>query len=151
MKLLEALNTAKETDLEEIQGLITDKESEIDAIKAVHRILVAKFHGKPVRGKRSAAGAASANGDAPTSAISLRRAGCLKLLLASGPTGPASICKTLDIPNGGSISACLNHPWFQKTGGSAGDPLRVSLTALGQSAAKALVAGHKVDELDEGD
>jgi hypothetical protein len=126
VSLLDALANATPDDLADVEHQMRDTEKKLGSLKALRRVLSIKLNGKQPSQKKTARGRPPAT---PVGGTDGRRLKVAMYLLHSGPTRPAVIANSCDIPMG-SITAVLDHEWFQKV------PDGAALTVLGPKAAE---------------
>lgn len=125
-KLLEMLDKAKESDLEEIDARVVEGEKQLDALRSLRRMIDTRINGRPQRKAREPKAAPAVG---PTS--DMKRNTCAKYLLGK----PVARVEVLANQCGASMQGfhfVLNHPWFKRSGDL------VSLTDAGRVAAQGL-------------
>lgn len=135
MKLLEALNALKQSDLDDIVAKIATIEAELDQLKELRKVIeiklgVRKPRGAHLRGKGRTRKQAtseessadpgepgafrSPSGAGQYTATEQHRLRAREFLMANGPTKQGALAHRCGIP-AGSITAVLKHDWFTTT------------------------------------
>jgi hypothetical protein len=122
-KLLDLINNAKQSDLDEVDEQITAARSRLDGLTALRKMLAVRIEGAQPRKQRSSA-SGSTEGDE-------RRRKIAKYLLSAGPTKMSTLAAHVGAGMQG-FHFVLKHAWFSVSGEIA------QLTQEGKNAAAKL-------------